>query len=80
MSKFTTRQVAEIARATKQCSSTGIGVCVSVFSNGDCMQGFSENDVIARGDGNGGWDHRVACLKFPMTRQQVADHLEYVCS
>ena len=75
MSKFTTRQISDIARQTKQCSPTGMGMCVSVFSNGDCMQGFSENDTIARGAAGGGWDYRIACLKYPMTRQHVAEHL-----
>ena len=78
--KFTTRQIAEIARATKACSRNGMGLCISVFSDGDCRQGVSENDVIARGDGNGGWDHRIACIKYPMTREQVAEEMAYALS
>lgn len=76
MSKISQRQIAAIARATKDnCSPNGYGHVVNVFANGDWMFGISENDVIARGDGSGGWDHRIACLRSPMTRADVASCL-----
>jgi hypothetical protein len=74
--KISTRKINEIAKATKEyCHKEGLGQCINVFSNGDWLFGHSENDVIARGDGNGGWDHRIACLRTPMTRAQVAEYL-----
>lgn len=71
MSKITTRQIAKIARQSKTCHPQGIGHVVNVFADGVCIVGVSENDTIARGNGRGGWDHRIACLRYPATRADV---------
>jgi hypothetical protein len=74
--KITQRQIAIIAAETKSvCHREGIGNVVNVFADGSMLEGVSENDVIARGSGNGGWDYRIACLRYPMTRAQVAEYL-----
>jgi hypothetical protein len=68
--------IAEIAAATKaNCHPEGIGHVINVFSDGTYMIGASENDIIARGDGNNGWDYRICCLRYPMTRKEVAEVL-----
>lgn len=70
---ITQKQIAKIARATKQnCSESGSGNVVVVFDNGDYTVEADENSVIARKDGDG-WDYRIKCFKFP----QDADDVEY---
>jgi hypothetical protein len=32
-----------------------------------------DHGKTARGDGNGGWDHRIAYVDQPMTRAQVEE-------
>jgi len=69
-------QIAGIARATKDnCHPDGFGACVNVFADGSWLYGHSENDVIARGADGDGWDYRIACLRYPMTRATVAEAL-----
>jgi hypothetical protein len=76
MSKITQRQIAKIAAATKaNCSANGLGHVISVFGDGSHMLAISQNDVIARGAPGGGWEYRIACLKYPMTRDEVAEEL-----
>ena len=73
--KITQKQIAEIARESRRCSPNGLGQVVNVFRDGDTIPGCCENDVIARGDGRNGWDYRIACIRHPMTRNQVTELL-----
>lgn len=57
--KVTRKMVSEVRR----CCHNGHGA--SIFADGSVMQAISSNDVIARGDGRGGWDHRIAYVSDP---------------
>jgi hypothetical protein len=53
----------QLLEEIKNCCHNGHGA--SVFSDGTVMQAISSNDVLARGDGQGGWDYRVAYVDDP---------------
>lgn len=75
-------QINKIARATKDyCAYNGYGQQIVVFRDGTWSLSHGDNDVIARGDGRGGWEYPIMRLRTPKTRaavaEMIADALEY---
>ena len=75
---LTVDQATEISAASQRCHPEGLGIGLAIFADGSFMESISSNDVLARGDGNGGWDHRVAYINTPMDREEVAEYLAFV--
>ena len=63
----------QIARDSKKCCHHGHGM--AVFADGSTVFSVSCNDVIARGDGQGGWAYRIAYIDRPLT---IADAREFM--
>lgn len=70
------RMAIDIARESKLCCHHGHGM--AVFADGSTMQAISSNDVIARGNGSGGWEYRIGYIDHAMTRTEAAEWLQEV--
>lgn len=70
---MTQKHINAIARATKSLHPQGMGNRIVVFADGSYMEAVSDNDVIGRGNGSGGWDYRIAIFHLPQTRASVAE-------
>jgi len=72
--KATRKMLKEI----RSCCHHGHGA--AVFSDGSVMLALSSNAVVARDDGQGGWDFRIAYIDDPtisrLSPQQIHDQVE----
>lgn len=67
---ITKKQITAIARKTRQyCHSEGIGQRVVVWRDGEADVAVSDNDIVARGRGDG-WEYPLIRFRVPM---RVAD-------
>lgn len=65
-------KIYEIARASKAiCHPEGMGNGLAVFSDGSFSIAISSNDVVARGNGHGGWEYRLTYISVPLSREQA---------
>ncbi len=74
--KLTKKQIAGIARKTKQvCAENGQGSTVQVYPDASYTEAPSANPVGAgvSYDGTTGEVWPVAIFRFPQTREQIAD-------
>lgn len=53
----------ELVKEVKTCCHHGHGA--AIFEDGSVVFAISSNDVIARGDGRGGWEYRIAYVDDP---------------
>lgn len=57
------RSLKEILVDVRSCCHHGHGA--ALFADGDVYQAVSSNDVLAREDGEGGWEYRIAYIDDP---------------
>ena len=67
----------KLVKRVQACCHHGHGA--SIFNDGTVMQAISSNDVIARGDGRGGWEYRIAYIDNPnITVAQLQEIINFI--
>ena len=65
-----------LAFEVRRCCHHGHGA--AVFADGTVMQAISSNDVVARGNGAGGWEWRIGYVDDPkVTRDELQEIFDY---